>query len=84
LKGVKLAFDKPASMKPVLQLDPPGCPGLAELARPRHHRRVRLSRTTIPTGNALLVCAPETRSRRRHQGLADALADTLKAAVRAA
>jgi glycine dehydrogenase subunit 1 len=84
VKGVKLAFDRARFHEAVLLLDRPVAPVLAELA----HRGIvggfDLSADYPELGNALLVCATETRTAADIKAYADALADTLKAAVRAA
>jgi glycine dehydrogenase subunit 1 len=84
VKGVKLAFDKPRFHEAVLQLDRPVAPVIAELARRGIVAGFDLSNDYPELGNALLVCATETRTREDIQKYADALAETLKAAVRAA
>ena len=48
------------------------------------HRGVDISNDYPELGNALLVCATETRTAADIKAYADALAETLKAAVRAA
>jgi glycine dehydrogenase subunit 1 len=84
VKGVKVAFDKPRFHEAVLQLDRPVAPVIAELARRGIVAGFDLSNDYPELGNALLVCATETRTREDIQKYADALAETLKAAVRAA
>jgi glycine dehydrogenase subunit 1 len=84
VKGVKLAFDKPCFHEAVLQLDRPVAPVLAELARRGIVGGVDLSGDYPELGNALLVCATETRTAADIKAYADALAETFKAAVRAA
>jgi glycine dehydrogenase subunit 1 len=84
VKGVKLAFEKPRFHESVLLLDRPVAPVLAELARRGIVGGFDLSTDYPELGPALLVCATETRSRQDIAQYADALADTLKAAVRAA
>jgi glycine dehydrogenase subunit 1 len=84
VKGVKLAFDKPRFHEAVLQLDRPVAPVIAELARRGIVAGFDLSNDYPELGHALLVCATETRTREDIQKYADALAETLKAAVRAA
>jgi glycine dehydrogenase subunit 1 len=84
VKGVKVAFDKPRFHEAVLQLDRPVAPVIAELARRGIVAGFDLSNDFPELGNALLVCATETRTREDIQKYADALAETLKAAVRAA
>jgi glycine dehydrogenase subunit 1 len=83
VKGVKLAFDRSRFHEAVLLLDRPVAPVLAELAR-RGIVGVDISADYPELGNALLVCATETRTPADIQAYADALAETLKAAVRAA
>jgi glycine dehydrogenase subunit 1 len=84
VKGVKLAFDGPRFHEAVLELDRPVAPVLAELARRGVVGGFDLSTDYPELGNALLVCATETRTEADIRAYADALADTLKAAVRAA
>ncbi|HET9864516.1 MAG TPA: aminomethyl-transferring glycine dehydrogenase subunit GcvPA [Steroidobacteraceae bacterium] len=84
LKGVKLAFEKPRFHEAVLLLDRPVAPVLAELARRGIVGGFDLSADYPELGNALLVCATETRTAADIKAYADALAETLKAAVRAA
>jgi glycine dehydrogenase subunit 1 len=84
VKGVKLAFEKPRFHEAVLQLDRPVAPVLAELARRGIVGGFDLTGDYPELGNALLVCATETRTAADIKAYADALADTLKAAVRAA
>jgi glycine dehydrogenase subunit 1 len=84
VKGVKLAFDRPRFHEAVLQLDRPVAPVIAELARRGIIAGFDLSNDYPELGNALLVCATETRTTADIKAYADALADTLKAAVRAA
>jgi glycine dehydrogenase subunit 1 len=84
VKGVKLAFDRPRFHEAVLLLDRPVGPVLAELARRGIVGGFDLSSDYPELGNALLVCATETRTAADIQAYADALTDTLKAAVRAA
>src|SRR5262245_47218662 len=84
VKGVKLAFEKPRFHEAVLLLDRPVAPVLLELARRGIVGGVDLSTDYPELGNALLVCATETRTAADIKAYADALAETLKAAVRAA
>lgn len=84
VKGVKLAFDKTRFHEAVLLLDRPVAPVLAELAGRGIVGGFDLSTDYPELGNALLVCATETRTAADIKAYADALADTLKAAVRAA
>jgi len=84
IKGVKLAFDRPRFHEAVLQLDRPVAPVIAELARRGIVGGFDLSNDYPELGNALLVCATETRTHADIQLYADALNETLKAAVRAA
>ena len=84
VKGVKLAFEKPRFHEAVLLLDRPVAPVLAELARRGIVGGVDISNDYPELGNALLVCATETRTAADIKAYADALAETLKAAVRAA
>ena len=84
MKGVKLAFERPRFHEAVLQLDRPVAPVLAELARRGIVGGFDLSTDYPELGNALLVCATETRSSEDIEKYANALTETLKAAVRAA
>jgi glycine dehydrogenase subunit 1 len=84
VKGVKLAFERPRFHEAVLLLDRPVAPVIAELARRGIVAGFDLSNDYPELGNALLVCATETRTAADIKAYADALADTLKAAVRAA
>jgi glycine dehydrogenase subunit 1 len=84
VKGVRLAFEKPRFHEAVLLLDRPVAPVIAELARRGIIAGFDLSADYPELGNALLVCATESRSAQDIRQYADALADTLKAAVRAA
>jgi glycine dehydrogenase subunit 1 len=84
IKGVRLAFDKPRFHEAVLLLDRPVAPVIAELARRGIVGGFDLGNDYPELGNALLVCATETRTPADIQAYADALAETLKAAVRAA
>jgi glycine dehydrogenase subunit 1 len=84
IKGVKLAFERPRFHEAVLQLDRPVAPVIAELARRGIVGGFDLSTDYPELGNALLVCATETRTQADIQFYADALNETLKAAVRAA
>jgi glycine dehydrogenase subunit 1 len=84
VKGVKLAFDRPRFHEAVLLLDRPVAPVIASLAQRGIIGGYDLSNDYPELGNALLVCATETRTPADIKAYADALADTLKAAVRAA
>jgi glycine cleavage system P protein (glycine dehydrogenase) subunit 1 len=84
VKGVKLAFEGPRFHEAVLLLDRPVAPVIAELATRGIIGGYDLSNDYPELGNALLVCATETRTAADIKAYADALADTLKAAVRAA
>ena len=84
VKGVKLAFDRSRFHEAVLLLDRPVAPVLAELARRGIVGGVDISADYPELGNALLVCATETRTAADIKAYADALTETLKAAVRAA
>jgi len=84
IKGVKLAFERPRFHEAVLQLDRPVAPVLAELARRGIVGGFDLSNDYPELGPALLVCATETRTPADIKAYADALTETLKAAVRAA
>jgi glycine dehydrogenase subunit 1 len=84
VKGVKLAFDRARFHEAVLLLDRPVAPVIAELTRRGIIGGYDLSAEYPELGNALLVCATETRTREDIEKYADALAETLKSAVRAA
>jgi glycine dehydrogenase subunit 1 len=84
VKGVKLGFDRARFHEAVLLLDRPVAPVLAELARRGIVGGFDLSTDYPELGHALLVCATETRTAADIKAYADALAETLKAAVRAA
>jgi glycine dehydrogenase subunit 1 len=84
IKGVKPAFDRPRFHEAVLLLDRPVAPVIAELAKRGIVAGLDLSGDYPELGNALLVCATETRTPADIQAYADALNETLKAAVRAA
>ena len=84
IKGVKAAFEGPRFHEAVLQLDRPVAAVIAALASCGIVGGFDLSNDYPELGNALLVCATETRSREDIQKYADALSETLKAAVRAA
>ncbi len=84
VKGVKVAFERPRFHEAVLLLDRPVGPVLAELARRGIVGGFDLSNDYPELGNALLVCATETRTDADIQAYVDALTDSLKAAVRAA
>jgi glycine dehydrogenase subunit 1 len=84
IKGVKLAFDRPRFHEAVLQLDRPAAQVIAELASHGIVAGFDLSNDYPELGNALLVCATETRTDADIKAYADALTESLKAAVRAA
>ena len=84
IKGVKLAFERPRFHEAVLLLDRPVAQVIAELARRGIVGGFDLSDDYPELGNALLVCATETRTAADIKAYADALTETLKAAVRAA
>ncbi len=84
VKGVKVAFEGPRFHEAVLLLDRPVAPIIAALAERGIIGGFDLSSDYPELGNALLVCATETRTAADIKAYADALADTLKAAVRAA
>jgi glycine dehydrogenase subunit 1 len=84
VKGVKLAFEGVRFHEAVLLLDRPVAPVLADLARRGIVGGFDLSADYPELGNALLVCATETRTAADIKAYADALAESLKAAVRAA
>jgi glycine dehydrogenase subunit 1 len=84
IKGVKLAFDRARFHEAVLLLDRPVAPVIAELARHGIIAGYDLATDYPELGNALLVCATETRTSEDIRRYADALGETLKAAVRAA
>jgi glycine dehydrogenase subunit 1 len=84
VKGVKTAFEGPRFHEAVLQLDRPVAPVIAALANRGIVGGFDLSNDYPELGHALLVCATETRTSADIEAYADALAETLKAAVRAA
>ena len=84
VKGVKLAFDRPRFHEAVLLLDRPVAPVIAGLAARGIIGGYDLSADYPELGHALLVCATETRTQGDIKAYADALTETLKAAVRAA
>src|SRR3954468_17448294 len=84
IKGVKLAFDRPRFHEAVLQLDRPAAQVIAALAARGIVAGFDLSHDYPELGHALLVCATETRTDADIKAYADALNETLKAAVRAA
>jgi glycine dehydrogenase subunit 1 len=84
VKGVKLAFEGVRFHEAVLQLDRPVAPVVAELARRGIIAGFDLSTDYPELGNALLVCATETRTSADIEQYAKALSEALKAAVRAA
>ena len=84
IKGVKLAFDRARFHEAVLLLDRPAAQVIAALAGRGIIAGHDLSTDYPELGNALLVCATETRSSEDIARYADALGETLKAAVRAA
>jgi glycine dehydrogenase subunit 1 len=84
VKGVKLAFDRSRFHEAVLLLDRPVAPVIADLARRGIVGGIDISADYPDLGHALLVCATETRTPADIQAYADALTESLKAAVRAA
>jgi glycine dehydrogenase subunit 1 len=84
IKGVKLAFDRPRFHEAVLLLDRPAGEVIASLAARGIVAGFDLGVDYPELGNALLVCATETRTDGDIKAYADALTETLKAAVRAA
>jgi glycine dehydrogenase subunit 1 len=84
VKGVKLAFERPRFHEAVLLLDRPVAPLLTELAARGIVGGHDLSADYPELGHALLVCATETRTAADIKAYAEALAETLKAASRAA
>jgi glycine dehydrogenase subunit 1 len=84
VKGVKLAFEGARFHEAVLQLDRPVAPVIAQLASRGIVGGFDLSNDYPELGDALLVCATETRTSADIQLYAEALSETLTAAVRAA
>jgi glycine dehydrogenase subunit 1 len=84
VKGVRVAFEGPRFHEAVLLLDRPVAPVIAELASRGIIGGFDLSSDYPELGNALLVCATETRTSEDIGRYAEALGETLKAAVRAA
>src|SRR5690349_21453617 len=83
-KAVRVASDRSRLHDARLLVDRPVAPVVAELARRGIIGGFDLSNDYPELGNALLVCATETRTSEDIQKYADALGETLKAAVRAA
>jgi len=84
VKGVRVAFEGPRFHEAVLLLDRPVAPVIAQLAARGIVGGFDLSVDYPELGNALLVCATETRTAADIKAYADALTESLKAAVRAA
>lgn len=80
VKGVREVFEGPFFHECVVQLDRPVAPVLATLASRGILGGLDLSEHYPDLGNALLVCATETRTTADIEKYAGALTDTLKAA----
>jgi glycine dehydrogenase subunit 1 len=82
--GVRLAFDRPRFHEAVLLLDRPLKPVLEALARRGIIGGVDISARYPSLGNALLVCATETRTLADIEAYAQALAETMRSSAAAA
>jgi glycine dehydrogenase subunit 1 len=82
--GVRLAFDRPRFHEAVLLLDRPLKPVLEALARRGIIGGVEISARYPSLGNALLVCATETRTLADIEAYAQALAETMRSSAAAA
>ncbi|HEY8507502.1 MAG TPA: aminomethyl-transferring glycine dehydrogenase subunit GcvPA [Steroidobacteraceae bacterium] len=80
IKGVRPAFESPYFHEAVVTLDRPVAPVLKALASRNILGGLDLSEYYPELGNALLVCATETKTAADIEAYATALADTLKAA----
>jgi len=78
IPGVKLAFDGPRFHEAVLQLSKPIAPVLEALTQHGIVGGYDLSSDYPELGNALLVCATETRTAEDIEGYAQALRDVLR------
>jgi glycine dehydrogenase subunit 1 len=84
VKGVRLAFDRPRFHEAVLLLDRPVAPVLEGLAARGIVGGCDISAHYPSLGQALLVCATETRTRADIETYAGALAEVMKSAAVAA
>jgi len=82
--GVRLAFDRPRFHEAVLLLDRPVKPVLEALARRGIIGGADISARYPSLGNALLVCATETRTLADIETYAQALAETMRNSAAAA
>ncbi len=82
--GVRLAFDRPRFHEAVLLLDRPVKPVLEALARRGIVGGADISARYPSLGNALLVCATETRTLADIETYAQALAETMRNSAAAA
>jgi glycine dehydrogenase subunit 1 len=82
--GVRLAFDRPRFHEAVLLLDRPVKPVLEALARRGIIGGVDISARFPSLGNALLVCATETRTLADIETYAQALTETMRNSAAAA
>ncbi|MGH8284977.1 MAG: aminomethyl-transferring glycine dehydrogenase subunit GcvPA [Steroidobacteraceae bacterium] len=80
VKGVRVAFDTPRFHEAVLLLDRPAAPVLKALAQRGILGGLDLSEHYSELGNALLVCATETKTDADIEAYANALAEAMKAA----
>jgi glycine dehydrogenase subunit 1 len=80
IKGVRPAFESPYFHEAVVTLDRPVAPVLKALASRNILGGLDLSEYYPELGNAMLVCATETKTAADIEAYASALADTLKAA----
>ncbi|MGQ0833857.1 MAG: aminomethyl-transferring glycine dehydrogenase subunit GcvPA [Gammaproteobacteria bacterium] len=80
VKGVRVAFDSPRFHEAVLLLDRPAAPVLKALAQRGILGGLDLGEHYSELGNALLVCATETKTDADIEAYATALAEAMKAA----
>src|ERR1700691_770143 len=80
IAGVTAAFDTPRFHEAVLLLDRPAAPVLAALAARGISGGLDLGASYPELGNALLVCATETKLESDIEAYANALADVMRAA----
>jgi glycine dehydrogenase subunit 1 len=80
IAGVTAAFDTPRFHEAVLLLDRPAAPVLAALAARGISGGLDLCASYPELGNALLVCATETKLEADIEAYANALADVMRAA----
>ena len=80
VKGVRTAFNTPCFHEAVILLDRPVAPVLKQLESQGIFGGLNLSEHYPELGNALLVCATETKTTEDIESYATALSETLKAA----